>query len=672
MIPILFEANETQFNTFGIGHLSDATQCVVTEERNGVYELEMNYPINGVLFDELRENTIIFAKPSEDKNPQAFRIYKITEPMDMVTVFAEHISYQLSYIPVAPFTATSCANAFQQLKSHSLSSNPFNFYTDKSIEKIYTFGEPKSARNILGGTEGSILQEFQGEYEFDNWNVHLWAHRGSNTGVTLRYGKNITDFEREKDLTNTVTGVLPYWKGEDTVVIGDISEISSGNAPKKIETVDVSGDITSEQSGFIPTKAQVTQAGYIALQNKSYIGVPSVNFKISFVALWQTEEYKDIAPLERVGLCDTVKIVFEPLGVETTAKVIRTEYDVLLERYNEIEIGDKVTSLSEKIVAQSKEIENVQTRIEKTFDTITLAVENGAKSSIIKLSGEGIQTQAKEIKFTGGVVFEDNLTDNRTIISGGNIKTGRFYAHGNAGYTVIDADTGVIEWDMNNSTLTSDGDFVSHGEWSTGIISGNIYSALGNDVDDDSYDACIEMHNRFKNVSGYITRIYNDHIILDGSLHVQDPDYPPSENHYVSSNANGSYIGSSSFEDPLRYDYLDGITRNISFERTTAVSGLSFGRDDDYVRSITFTRDYSDVVRNLSFTTANINGQTVLTSASWNEFNPITSASWYSASPLTSATWDNETVLSSATWNNTGITYVNGGTYRHVINGIAT
>lgn len=660
MIPILFEANETQFNTFGIGFLGDSTRCTVTEERNGIYELEMEYPVEGVLFDELKENRIIFAKPSENKNSQAFTIYKITEPMDIITVYAEHISYRLNHTPVAPITATSCARAFQALKENSLISNPFNFYTDKNIEKVYTTGEPRSARNILGGTEGSILQEFQGEYEFDNWDVHLWTHRGSDTGVTLRYGKNITEFEQEKDLTNTVTGILPYWKNDEHLVIGDITEVSSGNAPRKIETVDVSSELTSEAEGYVPTKAEVTQAGAAALENKSYIGVPSVNLKINFVALWQTEEYKDIAPLERVGLCDTVKVVFEPLGVETSAKVIRTEYDVLLERYNEIEIGDKVTSMSERIISQSKEIEATKTRIEKTFDTITLAVENGEKSSTIKLSGEGIQTQAKEIKFTGGVVFEDNLTDGTTTISGDNIKTGqidadlvttgRFYAHGRSGYTLIDTNTGTIEWDMGNSTLTEDGDFISHGKWSTGIIGGNIYSASGNYVDDEDYDAAIEMHNQFENVSGYVTRIYNDHIILEGNIHILNPEWTPdsTEPKYTGVNDSGAYVGTLDYENPIIYSDLTNVVSDISFERYNGV-----------VADIVFTRAYDDVVRNLSFTRQTVNGVSVLTGATWGNFNPISEVSWKSVSPLY-----------NANWYNSRLTYASSNHYRHVSNGL--
>ncbi len=726
MIPILFEANETQFNTFGIGFLGDAIKCVVTEERNGVYELLMEYPIDGILFEELKENRIIFAKPSDNKNPQAFRIYKITEPMDIVTVSAEHISYQLNYIPVAPITATSCAEAFRALKDNSLISNPFNFYTDKSIEKVYTTGEPRSARNILGGTEGSILQEFQGEYEFDNWDVHLWKRRGSDTGVTLRYGKNITDFEQEKDLTNTVTGVLPYWKNETHLVIGDITEVSPGKEPSKIETIDITSELTSDAEGYIPTKAEVTRAGAAALENKSYVGVPSVNLRISFVALWQTDEYKDIAPLEKVSLCDTVKVFYEPLGVETSAKVIRTEYDVLLERYNEIEIGDKITTLSEKIVSQSKEITNVKTRIEKTFDTITLEVENGYNSSVIKLTGDGIQTQAKTLQFTGDIIFASRLVDGITTISGSNIKTGsidanlittgRFYARNPSGdnYVSIDTETGLIRWDMSNSTLDKNGNFISKGNWTTGIIHGDIYSSYGNSVDDENYDACIEFHNQFSNISGYVTRIYNDHIILDGDLNVPNPDYTggSGQSEYFIAVENGSYVGSDSYENPISYTTISDVTRDLSFEtKNNVVSDIRATRDyNDFVRGLSFqtqsrtvsnlraTRDYDDFVRNLSFLSENMVSSVTadkaysdyvrnlslsktenvisdlaatrayadavknlkFTTTTINGQTVLTGAAWDTFNPITSLSWNNNSVISGASWSNssavTGLT----------------
>lgn len=707
MIPILFDENETQFNTFGIGFLSDAISCTVTEERNGIYELEMQYPIDGVLFGELKENRIIFAKPSENFGPQAFQIYKVTEPMDVMTVYAEHIRYRLNFIPVAPITAESCTKAFEELKKNSLVENPFNFYTDKNIEKIYTTGEPKSASNILGGTEGSILQEFQGEYEFDNWDVRLWTHRGRDTGVQLRYGKNITDFEQEKDLTNTVTGVLPYWKNEEHLVIGDITEVSPGNSPHRIETVDITSELTSNTEGYIPTKAEVTQAGAVALENKSYIGVPSVNLKVSFVALWQTDEYKDIAPLEKVNLCDTVKVFYEPLGVEVSAKVIKTVYDVLLERYEEIEIGDKVTSLSERIASQTKEITNVKTRIEKTFDTITLEVENGYNSSVIKLSGDGIQTQAKNIQFTGDIIFASRLVDGITTISGSNIKTGsidadlittgRLFATDSSGnnYVSIDTETGLIRWDMSNSELDSNGNFKSKGTWTTGILYGDIYSSYGDDVSDENYDACIEFHNKFSNISGYVTRIYNDHIVLDGQIHVPNPDYVEggSRTEYIYGVENGAYVGSDSYENPIGYTEISDVTRNLSFESKNnvisdfsatrdyndAVRNLSFSRQsvvtgvsikenyNDYVRNLqftekenvvsnlTFTRDYDDAVRNLKFTYGSINGQTVITGAAWYNFNPITSASWSKDTILKSATWDNVSAVTGLTLNNASV-----------------
>lgn len=386
MIPVLFDKSATDFSTYGIGALSDTISCIVTEERNGAFELEMEYPVTGIHYSDIQNSAIILAKPNESQAPQAFRVYSISNPInDIVTINAEHISYQLNFIPIGPITGTSCADVMSKIKAASLTTNPFNFTTDKNVSTVFTTGAPRSVRALLGGQQGSILQQYQGEYLWDNWDVSLLVHRGADNGVVLRYGKNITDFTRDEDLSNTVTGILPFWKDESHLIVGDISEVDSSDfAFRRIETLDVSSELeattTEEGTVVYPTKAQVTAEGLKALNNKSYIAVPSVNMKISFVALWQTEEYKDIAPLEHVNLCDTITVVYEQLGVQTQSKVIKTVYDVLLERYNEIEIGDSNTSLVTNIAAVNEAISDSMSRIEKLDDQIVLEVSRATRA----------------------------------------------------------------------------------------------------------------------------------------------------------------------------------------------------------------------------------------------------------------------------------------------------
>ena len=384
MIPILYEETEIEFKTNGIGRLADAISCTVTEERNGEYELEMEYPESGKLFKELKHSRIIGAVPSEDASIQGFRIYKISKPISgTVTVSAEHISYQLSHIPtLLPGTVvTSAQSALQLLSDNAMVSNPFSFTTDVTAAGSFSADGLYSIRGILAGTAGSVLQAFGGEYEFDNWRVILHSARGTKTDVVLDYGKNITDFKQEENIENTSTSVVAYWENSSsdsgvTRVVGDIQNSDNVNRfpYNRPLLLDCSQDYKDA-----PTKDQLNAKAqsYIKANN---IGVPSVSIDVSFVALWQTEEYKDIAPLEKVHLCDTLTVRFSKLGVETTAKVIKTEYNVLMDRYNEISIGDTKYTLADTIL-------NINDEIKQTSDKMATDMQNAIDHATRLING---------------------------------------------------------------------------------------------------------------------------------------------------------------------------------------------------------------------------------------------------------------------------------------------
>ena len=199
----LFESSDRDFSTNGIGPLPDAISCEVSEERNGPYELEMEYPITGRYYDEIQFRRILYTKPNAYSNRQPFRIYAISKPINgIVTVNAQHISYDLADYSVSPFHATTVGDAFTLLKySMDDSANcPFTFYTDKTTEANMGFNIPMNARTILGGIEGSILDKYRGEYEWDGYLVKFLENRGENRGVTIRYGKNMTDIRQEENM----------------------------------------------------------------------------------------------------------------------------------------------------------------------------------------------------------------------------------------------------------------------------------------------------------------------------------------------------------------------------------------------------------------------------------------------------------------------------------------
>lgn len=360
MIPILYEGTETQFTSNGIGRLADAISCKVIEERNATYELEMTYPITGVHYEDLQENRIILAKPFDGGQTQPFIIYMITKPLNgIVTVNAEHISYRLSGITVMPFTANSCVSALEGISTNSAIENPFTFNTDKSVAANFIVNVPTNARELLCGSQGSILDVYgKGDYEFNRFDVSLKVNRGTDNHVTLRYGKNITDLKSVLDTTNVYTGITPYWTdGGSTVMTLPEKVVMSSYASlfpyKIIKPVDF-----TERWQERPTEEQLRAAAEAYVANNEGWKIKN-SITVSFVALWNTEEYKDIAPLERVKMCDVVKVYYKKLGVDFSTKVIRTDYNVLLERYNEITLGETYYTLSqvfsEEIAASQEE-----------------------------------------------------------------------------------------------------------------------------------------------------------------------------------------------------------------------------------------------------------------------------------------------------------------------------
>lgn len=434
--PKLYPANEAAksnaFQTLGLGILGDATSCIITEERNGEFELEMEYPIDGTRFKDIAVDMLIVAKASERGNEQIFRIYKIEKPIDgVITINAEHISYLLSKAACLPFEATSANSAFNGIKEnllwHTENENfptfPFSFWTDNSTTGEILIEEPKAVRTILGGEDGSILDVCGGEYEFDNFTVKLHKDRGSDSNVYLRYGKNITDLTATDDISNVYTGIIPYWKGnltrktvdedgndssetyetivyiEDKVMWAD--EVSNFAYPLAVPVdlstdIEVQDDTTDPDNPVYATEDDVrkllqTQAESYLANNKGW--KPSENIEVSFTQLWQTEEYKDYAALQRVGLCDTVHVVYPKLNIAVEMKVVKTKYNVLLERYDSMELGEASSSMASSLAeAQTKIDSEIKDLSDKTQSDLKRAAQEATdmiNGKISSLSGSG-------------------------------------------------------------------------------------------------------------------------------------------------------------------------------------------------------------------------------------------------------------------------------------------
>lgn len=406
MIPILFEQGATDFSTNGIGRLSDVMSCTVEEERNGMFELTMTYPSNGTHANEIECGSLIVVKPNLRQNRQAFEVYKIEKGINQImTIYAQHISYRLNFIPVRPFTATGIQETIQGLASNVLEDNPFTLTSDFVNDySQYNQIEPKQFRACLGGTQGSILDVFSsagaGEYLWDNFSVSFLMHRGQDNGVQLRYAKNITDLKEETNNEKTVTGAIAFWYNEEQNIFlygeTQLTPFADQVPVKKTVLLDVSEDMDE-----IPSLAQLNS---FALSYVQSLALFKQNIKVSFIDIWDSPEYSDFAQLESVNLCDTVRVIYEPLGITMSQKVIRTVFDVLTERYNEIEIGDSVSSLAQTLSDNIGDIEEIV----KSNSRLVSVVQNvdrelGEVSSTIASVSEdveGLHAQVSEVQQT--------------------------------------------------------------------------------------------------------------------------------------------------------------------------------------------------------------------------------------------------------------------------------
>ena len=413
MKPILFDAGQTDFSTNGIGRLSDAISCTVTEERNGLYELHMEYPIDGQLMDEVRYSRIILATPADGKRTQPFRIYRITKPLSgVVEIDAEHISYQMTHIPIMPFSVDGMTPAFQGFTTYAAETNPFTFSREGSfgeaISHSFAVKQPDNLRAILFGQEGSVIDTFGGEWEFDRFDAILHKARGSDNGVTIRYGKNLTDLKQEENIESTYTGICPYWKGQQadgTEILVTLPEKVlhsnfAANYPyQRTKIVDMSSYFQTQ-----PTVAELRAKGESYILNND-VGSPKVSLDTSFVALHQTQEYSDLTRIEHINLCDTVTVLFPALNVSTKAKVVKTVWNVLLDRYDSITIGALQSRLSATLSAsEERAVEQAvqQSASAASTEYATKAVTDGLSHALGNVDSRLYSTEDKIKGLTGG------------------------------------------------------------------------------------------------------------------------------------------------------------------------------------------------------------------------------------------------------------------------------
>lgn len=369
MIPILYAtiSEGTVPSDYGLGSLTDALSCIVTEERNGSYELVMEYAASGIHAEDIEPNRFIMAKPNFTDSPQIFRIYKVGKEMNgKFQVFGQHISYDLSG-KIVPSGTTGGSATASVLALKTQGGGNFNITTNISASRTFKVDVPSSTRSWFGGKAGSLLDIYGGEWKYDNYTCSLLSARGSDRGVQIRYGKNLTQLSQELDMSNLVTGVYGYAINPNTEAVTTGTKVLTGltlDVPHDI-AIDFSNDINWESSTAVTTQLATLTTNYISGNSSSLIKIKN-SITLDFVQM------KDLQ--DRVDLCDTVHIFFEALGISASVKCVKTEWDVLAERYTKTTFGDARTNIADTISSQGKKLDIVPTSSEMV-DAVNRATE---------------------------------------------------------------------------------------------------------------------------------------------------------------------------------------------------------------------------------------------------------------------------------------------------------
>lgn len=464
MIPVLYKATETDFTTNGVGNLTDALKCEVYEERNGRFELTLGYPYNGIHANLIDEDMIIKAKANDKDGEQLFRLVSSKKKIDNSTVWTgEHISYDAVYLPVRqPSIANKTA---QKAIEHLLELTPlehnFTAYSNIETTNTTTIDTVVSVRSALGGVEGSIVDTYGGEYRFDNYNIQLLKERGVDSGVEIRYGKNLVDANMEKNIADVTTAIYPYatyYKDDGKAVLVTLDEqiLYAPNASKYSKIRCLPYDFTYHFDGGEITQIMLRKVAteYV----NSGIDEPAVSINVDFVNMPEYTEDEGIQLLETVGLCDTVGVYIDKLDLNIKAKVVAYWYDVLSEKYNKIQIGSFRNNLARELSGTEKVL---NASLEDTKRKILLKVEKGTVSNQLSIEEDGIEISGNRIAIN---------SDNFTLTPEGKMKT--------------------VEGEFEGSIVSD-----------SAIITGGSFDVIGEHINDTKISAKTGNGNFFTNIS---------------------------------------------------------------------------------------------------------------------------------------------------------------------------
>ena len=368
MRPILFNKNEQSFDTYGLGELN-VTKGTVTRERNGNYTLYAEIPVNDPMVSILEKEMKLKADAGLRTKNQTFEISRIVkDSSNIVKIYGQHISHKLEYMAIAngrPFSG-SAFTALAIWHNATIGDLRFDVWSDIQTtgKGVFDISKMENARQALGGVEGSILDIYGGEYEFDNMTVRLHKQLGRTAPTVLEYGRNILSAESDETIEGAYTSVLPFATYTPDKPEGDNSDgqpdpvtvtlpenyvdskYKAVYAHRRIKVVDFSSEFKSDSKNKdIPTPDKLRKLA-TDYMDKNAIGKPKINIKIEYADLAKTLDYADNGWIEELELCDIVPIYYPQIGLtDETAKVTTITYDFINERNESVEFGDIGTNI---------------------------------------------------------------------------------------------------------------------------------------------------------------------------------------------------------------------------------------------------------------------------------------------------------------------------------------
>lgn len=369
MKPVLYDENVLSAENYGFGTLSDAMECTVSCEENGTYDLTLQYPVTGIHAEDLLERRIISARPSSYENRQLFRIYRSSRPMNgRFQMSAHHISYDLGNCLVKPFSAKTLQEAIQKLNENIVGICAFEISADYDSETSFTVSKPITVRAAMLSNSGNSLADvYFGYWAFDGLKCTLRLKEEVNRGAVIAYGLNLVDVTQEKNIDSVYTHVYPYWANAQKGKFYALDPIKASDIEgyQKIYPLDLTSHFQKAPSDESMRKAAMD------FISKNNIGKIEPSLTVSYVQLEKTVEYKD-QKNKIILRGDTVEVRYLRLGINALARVTKTDYDVLHDRYASIYVGKASDKLAKTTV---KDRNRMSTTNDRAVDASRVATD---------------------------------------------------------------------------------------------------------------------------------------------------------------------------------------------------------------------------------------------------------------------------------------------------------